>query len=232
MVGYSYMQQQQAGNLSRKRKYTTTDDGTITTGGTGNANTTTPVNDKSTSATSNNNDSTATATTASGTPTKVPRLSTSATTNLLNTLPKSHLHSFAQDNSALCIMDIPPHVTDAQLVYALSYHITTTNADGSGNNSGNGILHLFSSPVVSGPCEVIAGEDEDVQKREDEEGGMGSSTGVGTGEEVNGLSMEGQKNREKNSGYAKIIRKEHGLLYFRTAWAIFDSEASKVCFIS
>jgi hypothetical protein len=62
-------------------------------------------------------------------------------------LPKSHLFSFLQNNTALPLMDIPSHVTDEQLLSALKVH--------SNGDSSLFPMEIVSSEVVTGVCDAV-----------------------------------------------------------------------------
>ncbi len=80
-------------------------------------------------------------------------------------LPKSHLFSFLQSNTAMQIMDVPSHVSEEHLEIALKEH--------AGGDATLFPLKVFSSMVVNGVCRAV--EDTSAAKMDREGTGSGST---------------------------------------------------------
>lgn len=137
-------------------------------------------------------------------------------------------------------MDIPPDVNDTQLLLALKDHCDDNNSkshnnhgsnnnpgdDSNKNNNGNGSteavnnnnlsitgsmypIEIYGSAVVDGFCSSLA-EGSDLDYLNVIHGGMSLSS-INTG--ANASTTMGNST----------------MLYHRNAWAVFESEAAKVC---
>ena len=98
-------------------------------------------------------------------------------------------------------MDVPCFVTNAQLLFALDEHCEETLSNTS-NATNMRVLEVWSAPVVQGTFGIAKAVQDDASAVVDSDGGTGN---------VNNF------NRDQGS-------------FMRTAWAIFETEAAKVCF--
>jgi len=127
-------------------------------------------------------------------------------------LPKSHLFTFLQDNTALHIMDIPSNVNDEHILLALKEHA-------------NGDTSLLPTTIVSG--EVVSGVCDAVRKSEeiinDLDMGMGMDTNLNTEMGQNG------NDGEDSEGVCALalVPPKFSDSYQRSAWAIFPNSAAK-----
>lgn len=120
-------------------------------------------------------------------------------------LPKSHLFTFLQDNTALHIMDIPSNVNDEHILLALKEH---TNGDAS-------LLPttIISGEVVSGVCDAVRKSEEIINDLD-----MGMRMNMEMGQ--NGNNIEGVC-------APALVPPKFTDSYQRSAWAIFPNSAAK-----
>lgn len=152
-------------------------------------------------------------------------------------VPKSHLISFIKENRALRMTDIPPEINNHQLLLALKDHcdesaandaaLVAVNAGGENDKEGGGDttagssevpaatttvvgnvypVEIYSSSVIEGVCSVIA----DTSMEGTNNGVIAACAGTSTSS--NGTLWTG-----------------NDMPYHRSAWAVFESEAAKVC---
>ncbi len=122
-----------------------------------------------------------------------------ATSIIDPSIPQSHLLSFVKENRCLHIMDIPPYVSDQQLLLTLKDHCDEASS------TNQYPIEIYSSAAVDTPCSVIA-----------------STANADNNIHTLATGITG----------SQTIRNAKEMLYYRNAWAIFESEAAKVCTLS
>jgi len=123
-------------------------------------------------------------------------------------LPKSHLSSFLQENTAMHIMDVPSHVTDEQLSLALKEH--------AGADASLFPVQIMSGIVVPGVCSAVAATNNDMSADADAD--------------ADGLDNNNNNNNHSHHDSHKSFKRDKVNVndaYHRDAWAIFENGAAK-----
>jgi len=123
-------------------------------------------------------------------------------------LPKSHLFSFLQDDTALHIMDIPSHVNEEHLMLAIKEHVKTD-------------VDLLPTNIICG--EVVHGVCDAVKKSMERKDEFNMNVDVAGGDADN--------DRNGNNGKNTSVRPKFNGSYQRSAWAIFPNAATKEKFL-
>jgi hypothetical protein len=133
-------------------------------------------------------------------------------------IPKSHLFSFLQQDTALYIMDVPSNVTDNHILMSLRDH-----ADGD--------MELFpvrimSGDVVEGPCEAIQktmvvtdDDDDNVDDNDNDDDALEVSK---NGTDKASLYHESGRHNKETVIVPKVSKS-----YMRNTWVLFQSAVAK-----
>ena len=125
------------------------------------------------------------------------------------TIPQSHLISFLKDNKALRIVDIPSYLNDTQLLNAIKDHCGESQTNDSNGETSSSVvgnvypIEIYSSSVVDGICSAVS------------DNGQHDNS-------MHALNAGSQIHHSSSSDAS----------FHRSAWAIFESEAAKVCYVT